>query len=76
MKNSTSKNTVIVELSESQLGAVRQFMTFIKNQNFLFKLIDDWLDFQASAEDLGKPSRAADLRLGLATAPGGNLFFY
>ncbi|GFS33149.1 decaprenyl-diphosphate synthase subunit 1 [Trichonephila inaurata madagascariensis] len=33
-----------------------------------FQLIDDYLDFMASQSELGKPT-AADLRLGLATAP-------
>jgi len=33
-----------------------------------FQLVDDLLDFVATSEQLGKPA-AADLRLGLATAP-------
>jgi hexaprenyl-diphosphate synthase len=33
------------------------------------KLIDDMLDFTASAAQLGKPGGGADLKLGLATAP-------
>ena len=33
------------------------------------QLIDDTFDFLPAAEDLGKPSNGADLRLGLATAP-------
>ena len=33
-----------------------------------FQLVDDLLDFEASSEQLGKPA-AADLKLGLATAP-------
>ena len=33
-----------------------------------FQLVDDLLDFVASSSALGKPA-AADLRLGLATAP-------
>ena len=33
-----------------------------------FQLVDDLLDFVASSEQLGKPT-AADLQLGLATAP-------
>ncbi|TRY68365.1 hypothetical protein TCAL_04434 [Tigriopus californicus] len=39
-----------------------------KDLGVAFQLVDDWLDFVADAELLGKPS-AADLKLGLATAP-------
>lgn len=39
-----------------------------KNLGIAFQLIDDWLDFSSTAEALGKPA-AADLKLGLATAP-------
>lgn len=39
-----------------------------KNVGLAFQLVDDWLDFVASADQLGKPA-AADLKLGLATAP-------
>ena len=39
-----------------------------QNIGIAFQLVDDWLDFVSSAELLGKPS-AADLSLGLATAP-------
>jgi len=39
-----------------------------RNTGIAFQLIDDWLDFSASAEMLGKPA-AADMKLGLATAP-------
>ncbi|KZT03596.1 terpenoid synthase [Laetiporus sulphureus 93-53] len=34
-----------------------------------FQLIDDALDYEGHSEDLGKPSGASDLRLGLITAP-------
>lgn len=33
------------------------------------QLVDDMLDFTASAAELGKPGQGADLKLGLATAP-------
>lgn len=33
------------------------------------QLVDDMLDFTASAAQLGKPGGGADLKLGLATAP-------
>lgn len=39
-----------------------------QNIGIAFQLVDDWLDFVASAEQLGKPA-GADLCLGLATAP-------
>jgi len=39
-----------------------------ENIGLAFQLIDDWLDFVASADQLGKPA-GADLKLGLATAP-------
>jgi len=45
-------------------------MAFLYGQNIglAFQLIDDWLDFVSSADQLGKPA-GADLQLGLATAP-------
>lgn len=39
-----------------------------RNLGIAFQLIDDLLDFVASQSELGKPT-AADLKLGLATAP-------
>lgn len=39
-----------------------------RNVGLAFQLVDDLLDFVASSEALGKPT-AADLKLGLATAP-------
>lgn len=39
-----------------------------KNLGLSFQLVDDMLDYTVSASELGKPS-AADLKLGLATAP-------
>lgn len=39
-----------------------------RNIGLAFQLIDDWLDFVSSADQLGKPA-GADLQLGLATAP-------
>ncbi|BGP30543.1 coq1 putative hexaprenyl diphosphate synthase [Rhodotorula toruloides] len=40
-----------------------------RNLGIAFQLIDDMLDFTATAADLGKPGGGADLKLGLATAP-------
>ena len=39
-----------------------------RNIGIAFQLVDDLLDFTVSADQLGKPA-AADLKLGLATAP-------
>lgn len=41
---------------------------FGKNLGLAFQIVDDMLDYSASAAHLGKPSNA-DLKLGLATAP-------
>ena len=43
-------------------------MEYGRNVGIAFQLVDDLLDFVSSSEMLGKPS-AADLKLGLATAP-------
>ena len=39
-----------------------------RNVGIAFQLVDDLLDFVSSSNEMGKPA-AADLRLGLATAP-------
>lgn len=39
-----------------------------RNVGLAFQLVDDLLDFVSSSEAMGKPT-AADLKLGLATAP-------
>lgn len=39
-----------------------------RNVGLAFQLVDDLLDLVASSEAMGKPA-AADLKLGLATAP-------
>lgn len=39
-----------------------------RNIGLAFQLVDDLLDFVASSSTMGKPT-AADLKLGLATAP-------
>lgn len=39
-----------------------------RNVGIAFQLVDDLLDFVSSSSTMGKPT-AADLKLGLATAP-------
>lgn len=56
--NLNAENKYIVDMSYN----------YGKNTGIAFQLVDDWLDFVSSADLLGKPS-AADLSLGLATAP-------
>ena len=44
------------------------FSLSIRDIIFIFQLVDDALDFTSTTYELGKPV-AADLSLGLATAP-------
>ncbi|KAJ2257237.1 coq1 putative hexaprenyl diphosphate synthase [Coemansia sp. RSA 455] len=55
-------------LSNSTDDIVEAAYIYGRNLGIAFQLIDDLLDFTASATDLGKPV-GADLELGLATAP-------
>jgi len=56
-------------VDREELAAVRESaFQYGCNVGIAFQLIDDWLDFSSSAQLLGKPA-AADLKLGLATAP-------
>ncbi|XP_076803661.1 all trans-polyprenyl-diphosphate synthase PDSS1-like [Clavelina lepadiformis] len=55
-------------LSNSDAPVIEAMYQFGKNIGIAFQLVDDMLDFVSTAENLGKPS-AADLKLGLATAP-------
>lgn len=55
------------------LGGSDEHMTEVafqygRNIGLAFQLVDDLLDFVSSADAMGKPT-AADLKLGLATAP-------
>nr|BAT31620.1 subunit 1 of solanesyl diphosphate synthase [Schmidtea mediterranea] len=52
--------------SESAVDAAFEFG---RNIGMTFQLVDDILDVTASAEQLGKPSCGADMKLGLATGP-------
>lgn len=40
-----------------------------KHLGLAFQLVDDALDITADSKVLGKPSKGADIKLGLATAP-------
>lgn len=55
-----------------QSGASQSFQEaafqYGRNLGIAFQLVDDLLDFISNEADLGKPT-AADLKLGLATAP-------
>jgi len=53
---------------EKQPELAEMAFNYGRNIGLAFQLIDDYLDFVASAEQLGKPA-GADLELGLATAP-------
>lgn len=55
-------------LSQADSTLVEKAFQYGRNVGIAFQLIDDLLDFESSSALLGKPA-AADLRLGLATAP-------
>jgi len=65
MAYSCRANAVISGVDSSQ---VEQAFQYGRNIGIAFQLVDDLLDFIVSADQLGKPA-AADLKLGLATAP-------
>merc|ERR1719341_2105318 len=62
---SCQANAVLAEASPEDVENAFQYG---KNLGIAFQLVDDLLDFVSSADMLGKPA-AADLKLGLATAP-------
>lgn len=55
-------------LAGAEPGVVEAAFQYGRHIGIAFQLVDDLLDFTSSAEQLGKPA-AADLHLGLATAP-------
>ena len=55
-------------LSEANPEEAHEAFLYGKHLGIAFQLVDDLLDFVSSADMLGKPA-AADLQLGLATAP-------
>lgn len=65
-------NIVLTEQSATIAGAdaplVETAFLYGKNLGLAFQFVDDLLDFVSSSETMGKPA-AADLKLGLATAP-------
>jgi len=70
-----SKAVAVLALNTTREGHTKamtdvpeQAFSYGRNVGIAFQLIDDWLDFSSSAELLGKPA-AADMKLGLATAP-------
>ncbi|CAH1403472.1 unnamed protein product [Nezara viridula] len=70
----TENNDVVISMSQVALlaGADDQLVEIAyqygRNIGLAFQLVDDLLDFVSSSDTMGKPT-AADLKLGLATAP-------
>ena len=65
MTYSCQANALLSGASKDEVDAAYNYG---KNIGIAFQLVDDLLDFVSSAEQLGKPA-AADMKLGLATAP-------
>lgn len=65
MAYSCQANAVLAAATEAE---AQQAFLYGKHLGIAFQLVDDLLDFVSSADQLGKPA-AADLHLGLATAP-------
>merc|ERR1719260_105891 len=65
MAYSCQANAVLAEASSVE---AHDAFLYGKHLGIAFQLVDDLLDFVSSADMLGKPA-AADLQLGLATAP-------
>lgn len=65
LANSCKATAVLVNADEEVQDIL---FNFGKNIGIAFQLVDDTLDFTSTATELGKPV-AADLSLGLATAP-------
>ena len=62
---SEQQTAIIAEADENLTELAFQYG---RNIGLAFQLVDDMLDFVSSTETMGKPT-AADLKLGLATAP-------
>jgi len=65
MAHSCQANALLAGVDQQ---LVRDAFLYGRNIGVAFQLVDDLLDFTSSADQLGKPA-AADLSLGLATAP-------
>jgi len=65
MAYSCKANAVLAGVDSACVEAAFQYG---RNIGIAFQLVDDLLDFVSSADQLGKPA-AADMELGLATAP-------
>lgn len=65
MAYSCQANAMLAGVDKNHVEAAFQYG---RNIGIAFQLVDDLLDFVASADQLGKPA-ATDLKLGLATAP-------
>jgi len=65
MTYSCQANAVLSGANEEEVQAAYKYG---RNIGIAFQLVDDLLDFVSSADQLGKPA-AADMKLGLATAP-------
>ncbi|XP_011203571.2 all trans-polyprenyl-diphosphate synthase PDSS1 [Bactrocera dorsalis] len=63
--NALKATAVIADADENIAELAFQYG---RNVGLAFQLVDDMLDFVSTAETMGKPT-AADLKLGLATAP-------
>ncbi|XP_055904334.1 all trans-polyprenyl-diphosphate synthase PDSS1 [Eupeodes corollae] len=62
----TLKSTAVIAGANDQIAEIA--FQYGRNIGLAFQLVDDMLDFVSSTETMGKPT-AADLKLGLATAP-------
>lgn len=60
------KSVALLGGADSELSEIA--FQYGRNLGLAFQLVDDLLDFVSSSATLGKPA-AADLKLGLATAP-------
>lgn len=58
----------VAVLSGCDESSIEQVYQYGRNIGIAFQLVDDLLDFISTEQLMGKPT-AADLKLGLATAP-------
>lgn len=65
---SSKKPLQAATISGADAPLVETAFQYGKNLGLAFQFVDDLLDFVSSSETMGKPA-AADLKLGLATAP-------